>query len=89
MPASHIAFVRLPATTSPVVAGDVVYIGREGGIDAFTAAGSSAGSVRCLATLAVSGTPDHLSVASGRLFVVHHPNDATLSRLTVFAPSAG
>jgi hypothetical protein len=68
------------ATSSPVVAGGVIYVGRTDGVEAFR--------VRLptrLVTLPVAGTVDHLSVAGGRLFAVHRPPTG-MSRLTAFAP---
>jgi hypothetical protein len=70
------------ATTSPVVAGGVVYVGREGGVEAVAVADHAP-----LATLPVAGPPDHLSVAGGQLYVIHRPTPTGLSRLTAFAPS--
>jgi hypothetical protein len=65
-----------------VVAGGVVYVGRASGVEAVAVADHAP-----LATLPVAGTPDHLSVAGGQLYVVHRPTPTGLSRLTAFAPS--
>jgi outer membrane protein assembly factor BamB len=67
-------------TTDPVVAGGVVYVGVPGAIEALDAAGAP------LAIVPVSGIPRQLSVAGGRVFVVHDPGDGTNATLTSLAP---
>lgn len=76
------------ATTAPVVAGGVLYVGTEGAVHAYDAAGCVGADDDCLlAEIPVGGTVDGLVVAEGRLFVVHDPAGSDGDSLTVFEPT--
>jgi outer membrane protein assembly factor BamB len=72
------------ATTAPVVAGDVVYVGMANEVQAINA---TLGPLTPLASLPVTGTPSSLAVAGGRLFVVTARGGTLPSRITAFAPA--
>jgi hypothetical protein len=56
-------------------------VGRANAIEAFRLADPAH-----LTTLPLAGTPTHLSVDGGRLFVTHRPASGAHVRLTAFAP---
>jgi hypothetical protein len=71
-----------------VVAGGVVYVGGDGSVAAFAAAGCGADTCPALTSVSVAGAVDHVSVDGGRLFVVTRPaSGATVGELTAFAPA--
>ena len=74
------------ATAAPVVAGDVVYVGTTGAVQAFDA---SEGPPAPLVTLPVTGAPSSMAVAGGRLFAVTAQGGTAPGRLVAFAPAPG
>jgi len=72
------------ATAAPVVAGDVVYVGMTGAVQAFDATQEPPAPV---VTLAVAGASTSMSVAGGRLFVVTTQPAPSPSQLLTFAPT--
>ncbi|MGH9209069.1 MAG: PQQ-binding-like beta-propeller repeat protein [Acidimicrobiales bacterium] len=75
------AATTAPVTSAPVVAGEVVYVGTEAGVDAFDADGCGATSCPPLVSLTTPHPVAHLSVGDGRLFA------AGASTVTTFAPN--
>jgi hypothetical protein len=71
------------ATSAPVVAGDVIYVGITGGVQVIDA---TVGPLMPLATLPITGSPSSVVVDGGRLFVVTVRPAPLPSKLVAFIP---